>query len=559
MTICVALEDCTHVDVSPVYWEPETREGWLAAVVAYNLGDGNVSTRGAGTQASFYAKSSTDVDEVARAICHAGLAVVPPDTKFKKGPIPERDTYQTYLCGNGARDLVAAGAFAGAKVKSTFLIPEWILRGSDEVKRSFLAALWGAEGSTPALNIRHDGKAMKIPKMPVLGMSKRTGVDGSAFFTGLVQLMNDLNVDCTVSTASRGRNTTYTLYVSAGMDNISAFFKNVGFMFCEAKSFNAWLWTHYFGAYTYSRTEVYNRIVSLRGLNTSWDAIAKTMGMTKGKVYNVAQRGVSRSSWDFPGFADWVDQRWDAEGNLLKLAVRTKTDTGIKPVFNVRVDSHDHSYLVGDGYNNFNSFETMSGRVYYPFDRKVHVGDYPFDPKNYIIVGQDFNVDPMSSVILQYNKDRNEIWAVDEIMLRQSNTQEVCDELERRYFRLFPHRVVVFPDPAGGNRSSARGESDVQIFREKGINRIHYHKKHPFVADRINAVNSMLKSADGTVRLKIDKRCKNLIESLEQVIYKPGTREVDKSQGNEHIADAIGYPIEFMFPVKSIELLGVSR
>ena len=69
----------------------------------------------------------------------------------------------------------------------------------------------------------------------------------------------------------------------------------------------------------------------------------------------------------------------------------------------------------------------------------------------------------------------------------------------------------------------------------------------------------MLKAADGSVRLKIDKRCTNLIASLEQVIYKPGSRDVDKSQDNEHIADALGYPIEFLFPVRKIELIGVSR
>ena len=205
------------------------------------------------------------------------------------------------------------------------------------------------------------------------------------------------------------------------------------------------------------------------------------------------------------------------------------------------------------------SFETMSGRVYYPFERKIHVGEYPFDPNNYIIVGQDFNVDPMSSVIMQLKKDTGELWCVDEIYIRQSNTPEVIDELERRYYRLFPNRIVVFPDPAGGNRSSARGESDLQIFRERGIQRLHYHRKHPPVADRVNAVNSMLKAADGSVRLKIDKRCTNLIASLEQVIYKPGSRDVDKSQDNEHIADALGYPIEFLFPVRKIELIGVSR
>ena len=205
------------------------------------------------------------------------------------------------------------------------------------------------------------------------------------------------------------------------------------------------------------------------------------------------------------------------------------------------------------------SFTNMSGRVYYPFDRAQHVGDFPFDPNNFIIVGQDFNVDPMSSVILQVKKEINEIWAIDEIVLNQSNTQETCDELERKYFRLFPNRICVFPDPAGGNRSSARGESDIQIFREKGINRIIYHKKHPFIADRVNAVNSMLRSADGTIRLRIDRKCKKLIEGLEQTIYKPGTREMDKSQGTDHSPDALGYPIEYLYPLRKIPLIGYSR
>lgn len=205
------------------------------------------------------------------------------------------------------------------------------------------------------------------------------------------------------------------------------------------------------------------------------------------------------------------------------------------------------------------SFETMSGRVYYAFDRNSHVGDYAFDPNAYIIVGQDFNVDPMTSVIMQYKPRTGELWCIDEIYLPQSNTQEVVDELERRYWRLFPHNVVVFPDPAGANRSSARGETDIQMFSAKGINRIHFRKKHPFVSDRINAVNAMLRSADGQIRLRVDSKCKKLIESLEQTIYKAGTRDVDKSQGAEHITDALGYPIEFLFSPTRVKIMGVSR
>lgn len=202
------------------------------------------------------------------------------------------------------------------------------------------------------------------------------------------------------------------------------------------------------------------------------------------------------------------------------------------------------------------SFETMSGRVYYPFDRKVHVKPLAFSPTLPIWVGQDFNVDPMSSVIFQLQRN-GELWAVDEIHLPSSNTNELCDELERRYWR-YRDQIVIYPDPAGAYRGHQRGESDLDIFRERGFKKQKYRRKHPPVADRVNAVNRMLMTASGATRLYIDPRCKKFIEALEQTLYLPGCREVDKSQGIEHMADAGGYCIEFEFPVRKVEVLGVS-
>lgn len=206
------------------------------------------------------------------------------------------------------------------------------------------------------------------------------------------------------------------------------------------------------------------------------------------------------------------------------------------------------------------SFETMSGRVYYPFSRKTHVGNYPFDPRLPVLVGQDFNVDPMCSAIMQYHQKTGEIWIVDEIFRRSSNTDEVADELERLYWKHFAaKKIALYPDPAGKQRSSARGESDLQIFKEKGINHIYFRKKHPPVADRVNAVNSMLQSATGRIRLRVNSTCKNVIQSLEQTVYLPNSREVDKRHGAEHMADAVGYPMEYLFPVSKFKMAGVSR
>lgn len=202
------------------------------------------------------------------------------------------------------------------------------------------------------------------------------------------------------------------------------------------------------------------------------------------------------------------------------------------------------------------SFESMSGRVYYPFDRKIHVRPCAFNPDLPIWIGQDFNIDPMSSVVFQRQKN-GELWAVDEICLPSSNTSELCDELERKYWR-FLDQIVIYPDPAGAYRGHQRGESDLDIFRERGFKRQKYRKKHPPVADRVNAVNRMLQAADGTVRLYVDPRCKKFIEAMEQTQYVAGSREVDKRAGVEHAADAGGYCIEFEYPVRKIELLGVS-
>lgn len=187
------------------------------------------------------------------------------------------------------------------------------------------------------------------------------------------------------------------------------------------------------------------------------------------------------------------------------------------------------------------SFETMSGRVYYCFDRAEHVGNFPFNPNLPIWIGQDFNIDPMSSVIMQ-PQPNGDVWIVDEIILFGSNSQETANELAKRYWKYMgASQITVYPDPAGANRGHQRGESDLDILRAAGFKRMKYRRKHPLVADRVNDVNAMLKNAEGQVRMFIHHTCKHTIECFEKVIYKPGSREVDKTMNLEHPGDAVGY------------------
>jgi hypothetical protein len=203
------------------------------------------------------------------------------------------------------------------------------------------------------------------------------------------------------------------------------------------------------------------------------------------------------------------------------------------------------------------SFETMSGRVYYPFDRREHCDPaVKFNAGRPIFVGVDFNIDPMSACIMQ-PQTNGELWVIDEIFLHNSNTLEVCEELEKRYWR-YMSQITIFPDPAGAARQHARGESDLEIFRQKGFNRIKFRRKHPLIADRVNAVNRLLKDAAGKVTLKVAPGCTNVVQSLEQTLYIPGSRDIDKKASMEHITDAMGYCVELEHPVKKIVLYGHS-
>jgi hypothetical protein len=206
------------------------------------------------------------------------------------------------------------------------------------------------------------------------------------------------------------------------------------------------------------------------------------------------------------------------------------------------------------------SFEGMSGKVYHAFDRRTHVKPVEFNPNLPIWVGQDFNVDPMTSAIMQPAKNEfgeTVINIVDEIYLPNSNVEEVSREIEKRYWR-YQNKITIFPDPSGQQRQQGRGDTNFDIFRDMGFNSISSRSRTPPVENRTNAVNRMLMSADGDVRMYVNPKCFHSIRSLEQTMYKEGTPEIDKRQGNEHMTDALGYCIELKFPVKKNFYFGVN-
>lgn len=191
------------------------------------------------------------------------------------------------------------------------------------------------------------------------------------------------------------------------------------------------------------------------------------------------------------------------------------------------------------------TFVNYSGMIYYNFSRESNIIEKYQKETAILHIGLDFNVDPMSAVVCIIVNET--IMVVDEIQIYSSNTQEMCDEIKNRYKN---KQIVVYPDPSARQRkTSAGGFTDLSILKNAGFD-VKCKNTAPLIRDRINAVNAKLKNVNGKNNLFIVKSCKNVIKSIERQIYKEGTHVPDKDSGYDHMNDALGYLIEFNFPLR---------
>lgn len=216
-------------------------------------------------------------------------------------------------------------------------------------------------------------------------------------------------------------------------------------------------------------------------------------------------------------------------------------------------------------------FVIFEGAVYYAFNREKNAGDLAFkvaqyDPNKPIALCCDFNVDPMAWVICQKGKNTqtglDEVYVIDEIFLRNSNTIECCAELKQR----FPNHnsgLYLYGDATGNSRSSNSNVTNWKIIENelkhyKPINKV--DPSNPAERDRINAVNGMLCNSKGHNRVFVNpNKCKHLISDLEQVAFKEGSVQIDKHKDLvlTHASDAFGYMIEKDYSLNRMKIEGL--
>ena len=207
-------------------------------------------------------------------------------------------------------------------------------------------------------------------------------------------------------------------------------------------------------------------------------------------------------------------------------------------------------------------FISFQGSAYYVWETAEN-GKHRlrYNDRRPLVLALDFNVSPGVAAIGQEqtlpNGELGTGW-IDEVWIeRDSNTLKVMDKFLARYAS---HRGIVqlHGDASGGAKGSAKvAGSDWELVLQKlkpvfgSRLKAQYPKGNPSERARLNATNSRLCSALGTVRMMVDPAaCPHLVLDFEGTDL-DDHGAIDKPQGTmlTHLTDAVGGYVHKVFPV----------
>lgn len=196
------------------------------------------------------------------------------------------------------------------------------------------------------------------------------------------------------------------------------------------------------------------------------------------------------------------------------------------------------AYLDGEFLN------LTAGRVYKDFNRSmIHERpDLDFLVKQGtlpVMAGIDFNVDAMSAEL--FYKGPTWIHVFDEIRLKNANTFDLADALKINH-----PGITVYPDASGAARKTSSTSSDHEILRQAGF-KVIAKAANPPVKERVLHMNKLLRGVDKESGISFSN-CPELISDLERCVWRSG--DIDKRDDERtHASDALGYAVDYLFPI----------
>ena len=269
----------------------------------------------------------------------------------------------------------------------------------------------------------------------------------------------------------------------------------------------------------------FDKITGIQNQKDVWnECIARTRKYEHGTVAAVTTPEGFRYTYEL-----WQEKNAD-NPNFKLIKARTRDNTFLPADYiDNMVAQYDTllaaQYLEGEFVNLNNSM------AYYMFRRDKHTAPQGLNPELPVYIGMDFNVNPMTAVVLQ--SEGNLYRAVSEYWLPNSNTRAMAQLIAADWSQ---YAVYICPDMTGGARKTSADYTDIDILKQHGFQVL--GSRNITERARLNIVNNLFDKD----RLVIDPKCKHLVNDLEKVVTNEyGQVAKEKDSQLTHISDALGY------------------
>lgn len=199
------------------------------------------------------------------------------------------------------------------------------------------------------------------------------------------------------------------------------------------------------------------------------------------------------------------------------------------------------------------SFETATGRIYDEYSKDNYT-DRTIQPHDQLMWMHDQNFTPLSSAI--GIRDKNALYLLDEIVLESAISRQSATEFIERYKNHQNKHVLIYGDPSGRNGEKHGHSSDYtdieEVLRLGGWT---YDRRvkdaHPAIKDRQNCVRAKIKTASGDISLFVNPKtaewCHKGLSTVQ--LQKGSSFQEDQKNEYQHITTAIGYCVDFEWPI----------
>ena len=161
------------------------------------------------------------------------------------------------------------------------------------------------------------------------------------------------------------------------------------------------------------------------------------------------------------------------------------------------------------------------------FDRSRHVGRTQYNPRMPLYLSFDFNKDPMTCSLWQF--DNRRIYGIDTVRIENGTTRSICQEIAKRY----PRAMLIVTGDAAGNQRSTMSQltnyDEIRYYFRLGTAAMQVSTTNPPLAQSRLFMNNCFEKFDIIID---EERCKPLIFDCENVMSDADNKPVKTSRGN---------------------------